>query len=116
MYTRYLNISVGNLPYFSNNNIDTIGANSKTYFYVFVSPEDQLKRCRIEVSKDSNAFHKFADITVALKPGGTKHFFKNPGIYGSIVRIRNLDKARRALTLCEVKVYVKGRKRGITYL
>jgi len=81
-----------------------------------VFSEDQLERCRIEVLKDSNAFDPFADITVALKPGETKHFYKNPGITGSIVRIRNVDKARRALTLCEVKVYVKRRKQGITYL
>ena len=86
------------------------------YFVYVFPPEDQLERCRIEVSKDSNAFDRFADITVALKPGETKHFFKKRGITGSIVRIRNLDKARRALTVCEVKVYVKRRKRGITYM
>ena len=74
---------------------------------LFLFSEDQLKDCRIEVSKYPNKFNTFADITTALKPGETKRFSKNPGVTGSIVRIRNVDRTRRALTLCEVKVYVK---------
>ena len=73
------------------------------YFF----PEDQLKNFRIEVSKDRNVFNTFAAIAKALKPGETKRFSKNPGVTGSVVRIINVDKEHRVLTLCEVKVYVK---------
>ncbi|KAK2166692.1 hypothetical protein NP493_1312g00002 [Ridgeia piscesae] len=77
------------------------------------APKDQLNYFRIEVSKYPNRFTTFAHITKALKPGETKRFSKNPGISGNIVRIRNVDKSKRALTLCEVKVYVK--ETGISY-
>ena len=73
--------------------------------------EDILANVRIEVSKGSARFETFAHITTALPPGKTKRFFKEPGITGRIVRIRNTDLARRALTLCEVKVY--GNTHGI---
>ena len=106
--TIILLIRAGNVPYYKGINCHIISVTFELYLNCCdFSPEDQLNHCRIEVSKYPNVFNTFADIRTALEPGESKRFSQNPGVTGSILRIRNVDKARRALTLCEVKVYVK---------